>query len=86
MGHRRTREQSKRVKLYTTPTCPWCVVAKHYLLDHGITFAEVDIMSDGRGRREMVVTTGQHGVPVIVVGEKAMIGWNEVEFARMLAG
>ena len=29
-----------------------------------------------RGLREMVLMTGQYGVPVIRVGEKAMVGWN----------
>ena len=29
--------------------------------------------------------TGQYGVPVILVGEKAMVGWNEEEFLAAAA-
>ncbi len=35
------------------------------------------------GRKRMVTMTGQYGVPVIQVGEKAMVGWNPKEFEKM---
>ncbi|MDO8963601.1 MAG: glutaredoxin family protein [Coriobacteriia bacterium] len=76
-------EQSNRVTIYTTPACPWCGVAKRYFVEKGIDFTEVDVAQDRRGLRQMVVTTGQYGVPVIVVGEKAMVGWNVPEFRRL---
>jgi hypothetical protein len=33
----------------------------------------------------MVTMTGQYGVPVVQVGEHAMIGWNPGEFQRLMA-
>ncbi len=72
--------RTKKVVVYTSPTCPWCRVAKAYLLEHEISFTEVDIYADARGRRDMVLMTGQHGVPVLRVGEKAMVGWRAEEF------
>jgi glutaredoxin len=73
----------KRVTLYTTGACKWCRVAKAYLADNEIDFVEVDIIRDTDGRREMVMMTGQYGVPVLRVGEKAMVGWCEAEFRRL---
>ncbi len=32
----------------------------------------------------MVTMTGQYGVPVIQVGDKAMVGWNPAEFEKMM--
>jgi glutaredoxin 3 len=58
-------------------------VARRYLADHGVRYDEVDVSRDRRGLREMVTTTGQYGVPVILVGEKAMVGWNAAEFDRL---
>lgn len=78
-------DQRKQVTLYTTPTCPWCMVAKHYLTERTIRFTVVDVSSDRTGLREMVLMTAQHGVPVIRVGEKAMVGWDPEEFERLLA-
>lgn len=73
----------KRVTLYSTQTCPWCKAAKAYMRDNDIVFTEVDIAHDLDGRREMVLMTGQYGVPVIRVGEKAIVGWDPDEFARL---
>jgi glutaredoxin-like YruB-family protein len=80
-----TRQNGAKVKLYTTQTCAWCRVAKAYLKDNEIDYAEVDIVDDLDGRREMLVMTGQYGVPVVLVGDKAMVGWNPDEFETLLA-
>ena len=74
----------KKVKIYTTPTCHWCRVTKAYLDQAGIEYAEMDILADMDARREMATMTGQYGVPVILVGEKAMVGWNEEEFLQLM--
>ena len=80
------RARPKRIRLYTTPVCSYCRIAKAYLKDNDIEFTEIDVTTDARGRREMVTMTGQNGVPVILVGEKALIGWNQNEFERLLRG
>jgi len=73
----------KRVKVYTTQTCAWCRAAKAYLADNEIEFVEADIISDLEARREMVLMTGQYGVPVVLVGTRAMIGWDPKEFEQL---
>jgi glutaredoxin 3 len=75
-----------RITLYTSESCHWCRVAKRYFQERGLSFREVDIVKDQRGRREMVRMTGQCGVPVIKVGHRAMTGWDETEFEALLRG
>lgn len=75
-----------RVTLYTSPACHWCRVAKAYFKEHQVVYREIDILTDKRGRREMVAMTGQYGVPVIRVGEKAIVGWDRREFERLYRG
>ncbi len=75
---------SKKVKIFTSPTCHWCKVTKAYFDENGIEYTEADVISDLSARREMATMTGQYGVPVILVGEKAMVGWNEQEFLELL--
>jgi len=58
-------------------------VAKRYFAENGVEYTDVNVGSDKRGLRQMVAATGQYGVPVIVVGEKAMVGWNKAEFQRL---
>ncbi len=80
-GARRT--PPPRVTIYTTPSCHWCRVAKRYFAEHHVQFREIDVMTDKRGLRDMLVMTGQRGVPVIRVGERALVGWDAREFERL---
>lgn len=41
---------------------------------------------DRAGLKRMVTMTGQYGVPVVLVGERAMVGWNPTEFERLRSG
>ena len=75
-----------RVTIYTTPTCHWCKVAKAYLVKEGVTFREVDITRDRKGLRDMVLMSGGRAVPVLRVGEHAMIGWDAREFEHLRTG
>jgi glutaredoxin 3 len=60
-------------------------VARSYLAEEGIEFSDLDVSRDRAALREMLVTTGQHAVPVIMVGTQVMIGWNREEFEELLA-
>ena len=75
-----------RITIFTTPTCHWCRVAKRYLVEHRLPHHELDVSKDRRALKEMVLMTGQRGVPGVRVGSRAMIGWDEKEFERLLAG
>ena len=71
------KSTTKSIKIYTTPTWPYCHRAKEFLGEKGISFAEVDVSTDEEGRREMITKTGQMGVPVIVVDEEIIIGFDQ---------
>ncbi len=73
----------KPVTIYTTHACKWCRVAKAYMKDNDIDYTEVDIIRDTEARRQMVLMTGQYGVPVLKIGPRAMVGWDEKEFRRL---
>jgi glutaredoxin len=76
----------RQVTIYTTPHCHWCRVAKHYFAEKNIEYREIDITTNARGKREMVLMTGRHAVPVIRVGDKAMTGWDVREFEELRGG
>lgn len=61
-------------------------MAKRYFVEKSILFSEADIVTDLDARRRMVLMTGQYGVPVIQVGEHAMVGWDRDEFERLMSG
>ncbi len=65
------------VKIYSTPTCPWCERAKEFLKQHNIKYQDVNVALDAKARSEMIEKSGQMGVPVIVIGKKIIVGYNE---------
>jgi glutaredoxin-like YruB-family protein len=71
------RVRPAEVTIYTTPTCPWCHKAKAWFRDKKIRYREIDITSDRKGLEEMVKISGQTGVPVIVVGDEVIVGFNQ---------
>lgn len=67
----------KQVIVYSTPTCPYCTMAKAFLEEQGVAFKEVDVSKDYSAAREMVEKSGQMGVPVIDVKGTIIIGFDQ---------
>ncbi len=72
------------VILFTTPTCSWCRTVKQYLRKNDIRFKEVDITRDEVAARDMVRRTGQQGVPVTLINNRSVVGFNKNEINRLL--
>ena len=72
------------VILFTTPTCSWCRTVKQYLRKNDIRFKEVDITRDEVAARDMVRLTGQQGVPVTLINNRPVVGFNKNEINRLL--
>lgn len=77
--------QTKKVVVYSTPTCPYCVMAKQYLTEKGVIFEDVDVSRDRARAMEMVQKSGQMGVPVIEIGDEIVLGYQPAAYDEMLA-
>ncbi|NLX76630.1 MAG: glutaredoxin family protein [Clostridiaceae bacterium] len=65
-----------KVTVYSTPTCPYCVMAKDYLAEKNIPFEDIDVSADPAKAREMIQKSGQRGVPVIDIDGNIVIGFD----------
>jgi len=74
----------KIVKVYSTPTCPWCIRVKGFLKDNNITFQDVDVSSNQQAAEEMVQKSGQMGVPVLDIGGEIIIGFDKEKIKTAL--
>ena len=75
----------KTVKIYTTPTCHFCNMAKEYFKANSVAYEAIDVASDLEARKAMVEMTGQMGVPVIVVGDTdVVVGFDQPKIASLL--
>jgi glutaredoxin-like YruB-family protein len=70
-------EEKPKVKVYSTTTCPWCIRVKDYLKEKNIPFEEVNVQEDREAAEEMIKKSGQTGVPVVEIGDKIIIGFDQ---------
>jgi len=73
------------LKVYTTPTCPWCKEAKAFLQAKGVAFQEVDVSKDRKLVEELRKISGQLGVPVSTDGKAIVIGFNKPGLEKLAA-
>lgn len=72
------------VKLYSTPTCPYCRMAKDFLEKEKVPFTVADVSEDERAAREMVEKSGQMGVPVMEVENTVIVGFDRGAYRKAL--
>lgn len=70
--------------VYTTPTCPYCYQVKDFLSRRGIQFVEKDVAADPLASQEMYHVSGQRGVPVIVIGDQVVVGYDQRRLMMLL--
>ncbi len=73
-----------KVIVFSTPTCTFCSQAKRYFRERNIHFTDVDISKDQSAARDMMRRTGQMGVPVILINNKPIIGFDKNKINQML--
>ncbi|MBI3051376.1 glutathione S-transferase N-terminal domain-containing protein [Candidatus Woesearchaeota archaeon] len=73
-----------KVKIYTTPVCPWCVKTKEFLKESKIPYEEINVAADRKAAEEMIEKSGQMGVPVVDVNGQIIVGFNKPALKRAL--
>ncbi|MBN1405872.1 MAG: glutaredoxin family protein [Candidatus Omnitrophica bacterium] len=66
----------KKVTVYSTPTCPYCIRAKQFLKENGVSFDDVDISLSPERVDEMVQKSGQMSVPVLDIEGEIVVGFD----------
>ena len=73
------------VVIYSTPTCPHCKRAKDYFTEKGITYVDHNVAEDREKAQEMIQKSGQMGVPVIVIGDEIVVGFDQPLLDKLLS-
>jgi len=74
----------KKVRIYSTPTCPHCIRAKQFLKESGIEFEDLDVSSNDALADEMIDKSGQMGVPVLDIDGQIIVGFDKERIKRVL--
>ena len=78
-----------KIKMYTTHTCPYCMMLKKYLSDHNVSYEEVFIDDDPKSAVQALDTCGSMATPCSHItldsGEEVKIlGFNKPKFDEVL--
>ena len=72
------------VKVYSTPTCAYCVTLKEFLKSKNIEFQDVDVSKDQAAMEEMIEKSKQMGVPVVEIDGNIIIGFDKAKIVELL--
>lgn len=73
-----------KVRVFSTPSCPYCVTLKEFLKENGIKFEDINVAEDAQAREEMVKKSDQMGVPVIEIDNEIVIGFDKEKISKLL--
>jgi len=73
-----------KVKVYSTPSCPYCFTLKEFLKEHNIKFEDIDVSQNKAELDEMIEKSGQMGVPVVNIDGQIVIGFDREKIVKLL--
>lgn len=73
-----------KIKVYSTPTCPYCVTLKEFLKEKNFEFEDLDVARDEKAREEMFEKSQQMGVPVIDIDGNIIVGFDRAKIVELL--
>jgi glutaredoxin 3 len=73
-----------KVIMFSTPTCSFCNSAKRYFREKNIRFTEIDVSKDQKAALDMQRRAGTTGVPVILINNRPIVGFDKPKINSML--
>ena len=73
-----------KIKVFSSPMCPYCMTLKSFLKEHNIEFEEIDVSQNQEEARAMVEKTGQMGVPVLEKDGQFVVGFDKEKICELL--
>lgn len=77
--------ENHKVVVYSTNTCPYCVMAKDWFKGKGVSFEDKNVGIDHSAGQEMIAKSGQMGVPVIDIDGEIIVGFQPERFEKLLS-
>ena len=65
-----------KITIYSTQNCPYCRMAKAFLEKHNVQYESLDVGNDTVAAQKMIDLSGQRGVPVIMVDDEVIVGFD----------
>ena len=73
-----------RIRLFTTPICPYCFSLKRFLEEKGVEVEEIDVTKNEIAMEEMINETQQTTVPVLDIDGEFVVGFDREKICKLL--
>jgi glutaredoxin 3 len=74
----------KKVRVFSTPSCPYCATLKEFLKEKGVEFEDIDVSSDQKAKEEMIEKSGKLEVPVVEIDGQIVAGFDKEKITKLL--
>ncbi len=74
-----------KIIVYSTPTCPYCNMAKEYFKKKDLDFEDINVAENHEKSHEMIEKSGQMGVPVIDIDGEVIVGFDKQKIENLLS-
>ena len=74
----------EKVTIYSTNSCHFCHMAKEFFKEKGVEFEDFNVGENPEKRKEMIEKSGQMGVPVILIKNNVIVGFNKPKIVELL--
>ena len=75
---------AKKVLLYGTNTCTWCMRTRNFFKEYKIKYKEINVENSTKAQQEMIKKSGQLGVPVVDIEGDIIVGFDENKLKELL--
>lgn len=70
------------IKIYTTPICAYCKMAKEYFNSKNLKYEEISLVGNSEAQQLVMTKTGMVAAPIIEINGKFIVGFNREEIKK----
>jgi len=74
----------KKVRVFISEMCPYCITLKNFLKEHNIPFEEIDVTENQQIQKEIIEKSGQMGLPVLEIDGEIVVGFDKEKITKLL--
>jgi len=72
------------IKIYTTPVCGYCQMAKEYFKSKNLQYEEISLVKNAKAQQLVVSKTGMVAAPIIEINSQFVIGFDRKKIEEAL--
>ncbi|MGB9743208.1 MAG: glutaredoxin family protein [Minisyncoccales bacterium] len=73
-----------KIRVFTTPGCPYCFTLKEFLKEHQIVFEEINLAENQEMIDYLIKKTGKAEAPIIEIDGQLIVGFDREKISKLL--